>query len=376
MGDTVFTTNNPVLLRNTRELPAIMCIQRKAEKKVPTEADLIQSNKNGFGDAIGATTNVITAMIDVQAQYDKDSLEYKALEYRIMCGQLYQQAAIDKIKGIEAKPMPASWYSVRPNFISETDDEETVAKKQFYMSIVADKKPYFMNYRYTSMLADFKKYIKNSNLKTTLDFGLSINELIVKEDKTEEENTFLDYFYRLMPVSANNCVSNQICRKIEGEFDDLLKGSLKDMGFDYSILKSDAEYTQKQFREVAKIYTQYAKDVVEYQKKVSSGKESGETVNMNNRIRIDKFKEKCQSICTNQYVIANIVLDLCYSNDKSKRFAWDLYGDVFIDNLLDTHNYEITYPTKCDSGEIEFNGSKFTMKNIKIEKGEANDTIE
>lgn len=90
-GDCLITTNNEILLKHTKNLPAIMCVQRKAEKVVITEDELVKANKNSFGDTIGATTNKITAMYDVQALYDKDSEEYKELDYRIKCGQLYQQ---------------------------------------------------------------------------------------------------------------------------------------------------------------------------------------------------------------------------------------------------------------------------------------------
>lgn len=87
----MFTTNNKVLLNNTRKLPTIFCIQRKAEKKKPTEKDIVKSNKLSFGDAIGATTNVITSQICLQASFDKESEEYKTLSYRILCGQAFQQ---------------------------------------------------------------------------------------------------------------------------------------------------------------------------------------------------------------------------------------------------------------------------------------------
>lgn len=87
-------TDNNVLIRRHENLNTLMCIQRKAEKKVVTEADAIQANINSFGDDIGKTTNWITSMFNVQAQFDKDSPEYNALDYRIKCGQLYQQNAI------------------------------------------------------------------------------------------------------------------------------------------------------------------------------------------------------------------------------------------------------------------------------------------
>lgn len=72
-----------------------MCAQRNAEKVIVTELDLINSNIAGFGDDIGKTTNWITTMFDVIAKFSPDSEEYKTLDYRIKCGQLYQQNAID-----------------------------------------------------------------------------------------------------------------------------------------------------------------------------------------------------------------------------------------------------------------------------------------
>ena len=95
LGDTSMVTDNPIILKNTLNPPTIVCMQRNAEKKVPTEEDIISANKLGFNDEIGVVTNHATSMFNVQAGFDKDSKEYKELEYRIMCSQSYQQATID-----------------------------------------------------------------------------------------------------------------------------------------------------------------------------------------------------------------------------------------------------------------------------------------
>ena len=99
-GDCVINTSFPLLVRRTRPLPAVVCVQRKAPKCVPTEDDLMVSNINSFGNAVGEVTNKITSMFEVQARFPKDSREYRILDYRIKCGQLYQQNSIDKTKGI------------------------------------------------------------------------------------------------------------------------------------------------------------------------------------------------------------------------------------------------------------------------------------
>lgn len=94
-GDCVINTSLELLVNNTRELPAIVCVQRSAPKCIPTEDDLMKSNIASFGNAVGEVTNKITSMFEVQARFPKDSEEYKVLDYRIKCGQLFQQNAID-----------------------------------------------------------------------------------------------------------------------------------------------------------------------------------------------------------------------------------------------------------------------------------------
>lgn len=94
-GDTNMTTNNPVLLKNTKDLPTIICMQRTAKKCVPTEEDIIKANKLAFNDDIGTITNYITSMFDVQAGFKPEDEEWKTLQYRIMCGQQFQQNSID-----------------------------------------------------------------------------------------------------------------------------------------------------------------------------------------------------------------------------------------------------------------------------------------
>lgn len=88
-------TDNRVLVDNLPELPALMCVQRKAKKKVVTEADIIESNMASFGDEIGKITNRATSMFEVRSHFPVGSVEYATLDYRIRAAQLYQQNSID-----------------------------------------------------------------------------------------------------------------------------------------------------------------------------------------------------------------------------------------------------------------------------------------
>ena len=90
-GDMVMLTDNRVLVERLTPLPALMCAQRKAEKRISEEDDFIRSNIESFGNSIGQTTNWITSMFEVLSHFEKGSEEYDTLGYRIRCGQLYQQ---------------------------------------------------------------------------------------------------------------------------------------------------------------------------------------------------------------------------------------------------------------------------------------------
>ena len=191
-GDAVINTSFPLLIENTKELPAVVCVQRKAPKCIPTEDDIMQSNINSFGNAVGEVKNKITSMFEVQARYEKDSREYRTLDYRIKCGQLYQQNAIDKTKGIEAKPMPDKWYNWISNKISKGKDSSEKKEHWFNRKLVADKKPYFMQYVYPTEKTRMNEYIKKNNEKCIMRFRITRESYLQKKtEHKRKKNSFI-----------------------------------------------------------------------------------------------------------------------------------------------------------------------------------------
>ena len=96
-GDTNFITDNEILVRHTERLRTIFCVQHRAEKHVINRDLLIESNIVGFGNKIGKITNDITSQFDIISYYDRNSVEWQELDYRIKCGQMAQQNDIDKL---------------------------------------------------------------------------------------------------------------------------------------------------------------------------------------------------------------------------------------------------------------------------------------
>ena len=366
-SDSVMLTDNRVLVNNHKELPAIFCVQRQAKKIVPTEEDLIRSNIDSFGDDIGKITNRITAMFEVQARFDRESEEYKILEYRIQCGQLLQQAAIDRAKGIISKPMPREWYDWHS--VSGIEDED---KRRLYQSLLADRKPYFMRYIYPDLMKRYNSYIKTINQKSLRGFDLSIEELLAKpaDELNDEQKTFLYYFNRMMPVGTGDCVVNSICKKFEKAFDGHVKRHNSKNSFDYEIMKVNSEYSKSQRRTIEKLYEDYTRRVRDYT--VFAGRERVDSDEAVSRLYTmsEEFRSACDVVCPNAQVLCDILLDICYQRSGTKGFVWNMCGTEIIENLLQKKGGLIQFPTLDHDGDIHFGGRSFSLVSIGAEAKE------
>lgn len=372
-GDLVFLTDNRVLVDNLRELPTLMCVQRKAEKKVVTEDDLIRSNINSFGNDIGRITNHITSMFEAQSHFEKGSPEYETLAYRIRCGQLMQQNAIDRSKGIIAKPMPREWFD--RHAVNQIEDEE---RRRFYLRIVADKKPYFMRYIYPAVMKDYRTYIDKSDKNSFREFKMSIQELknLEPEDRTDAQSDFLRYYDNRLPVGIGDCVMNRICRRFEEEFDGYLTRRNGREKFDYGFMRSAEQYTKTQYADVKKLYEDYNTLMQRYA--IFARCERVNEYEVASRVTAirGEFEKNCAIACPNAGALCNIVLDICYTKSSTKRFAWELCGSEIIRNILGKNNWEIQYPSVDPDGDIEYGGSRFSIKTINLKEEQDGDSPE
>lgn len=366
-GDLVMLTDNSVLVNKLKPLPALMCAQRRAVKRVPEEDDFIRSNIESFGNDIGQTTNWITSMFEVRAEFKPESPEYKILSYRIRCGQLYQQNVIDKAKGIIAKPMPRDWHDRHA-----ANKIEDPAQRELYRKIVADKKPYFMRYIYPALMKQYNTYIKNTDRNALREFQMTVAELykLPIGETTERQREFLKYYEYRMPVGTNDCIMNKICRRFEDEFDGYIGKHNAAVKFDYTIMRSDAEYTPKQLSSIKRLYDDYNRRLVSYAVFADYERvdecDSYATLSMMN----EEFRKECNKICPNSYALCNIILDICYTKSSTKRFAWSMCSTEIIHNLLARNGNKISYPVIDANGDIEFCGNTFSVETTTIEVNE------
>ena len=363
-ADTFFTTNNQILLDSFEYKPTLMCIQDSVAKKAPIEEDYIKSDINGFGDSIGSVTNKATNMISLREQFDPESEEYKRLTYRISTMMNYQQNAIDRIKGVVAKPVPNEWLDARKFKIEDDDDEETILDKQINANIAAEIKPWFFIYRYSHLKAELDKYIKSVKSNCKIRFGKSLDDLYAEEDKTEEELLFIYNYEKYMPISRAPGTMNKICWRIEDAFQ--TTDVLPNVEFDHSILKSEAEYTTEDYDAIKRLYDEYNDNMQLFLKGAKKNDTQKEERDAFVAQMIEEFSNSCYAICPDSEVLANIIVDVCYTTNKNKSFAWEVAGEEIFYNVLKNNGYMLNIPIKDDDGDIEFGGQRFSLFTTQI----------
>ena len=165
---------------------------------------------------------------------------------------------------------------------------------------------------------------------------------------------------------------NKICRRFEEEFDGHIRKHNEAVKFDYRFLKSDAEYSYSQYASIKKIYTDYNQRLRNYvifadHERIDEYEALSEITLMNN-----EFRKECDIICPNKDVLCNIILDICYTKNSTKKFAWGMCGEEIIHNLLQKNKNIISFPTASDKGDIEYCGDTFLIlsKEIEVNKWE------
>ncbi len=347
-GDLFYCTDNPIILNNTEELPSIISVQAKAEKKIPKEKDIITSDKKAFSDKTGEITNTITSMFDLLRRFEPNSDEYKELQYRIMCGIHYQQGQIDKTKGAIVKEMPDYWKHLKK------DGDYTDLQR----AIVCDKKAYMFMYVYPKEKENYRKikesYEKNARRKERME----LTDLL-KSDSPKGKQWKAD-FDKDSNLTDFGCTVNQIAHYFEREIGDF-KSLLATKEFDYSIMKSDVEYTTAHYNAIEKIYKEFSIKEQNFMRVSRNDKMDKDDVLKERQRMIDQFTAECDKLCREDELV-NIVLDMVYQKGNiTKNFAWCVCGDKIIENLLKANNNTYYIPVKADDGDFEFNGNNYRM---------------
>lgn len=186
------------------------------------------------------------------------------------------------------------------------------------------------------------------------------------EEMNEKELKFFNMYEFSLPLGTGKCVMNSICEKFEKRFDSIESRRLN-KDFDYTIFRSDAEYTDTQYKAIKNLYAEYNQRIQSYV--TFQQYEKVDSIDAANTVRMirDEFVAACSKICPDRKALCNAVLDITYKSESTKSFAWDICGDEIIENLFDRFGYNFSFPVLSDEGDIYYCGYKYDLCEMELE---------
>lgn len=254
------------------------------------------------------------------------------------------------MKGIISKPMPKHWHDAKA---AATSGDPIDVK------ICADKKPYFMTYRYPELRSQYLTFKSVADRKAKLLFGSGLDALLSKEDASSEENTYLEYYHRFTPVQISHGVINRICNVCETYFEDLREAPARS-GFDPALLKTGVDYSRATKDAIKHLYLDYMARLQE----VAAA--TDDELSAAKLMLLDDFRQECSLVCPSEIELCDIVVDICYSKEKSKQFAWDMCGAQMVTNIVRNTGGGIYWPKPTARGDIVYGGKRFKLEYLQL----------
>lgn len=372
--DILATTSDPIIIKGVYRNELTMTYDApKPEKKIFTKEDIQNADKFSFGSIIGQITNkssnAYALLKEIEDKYGTDNDMWRITYSRLIQCCKAQSAQIDKAKlGREAKGIPKLWVEYR-----KTDDKtveennysvEDIEKIKFYNSILLDKYPYFFRYRYSDCKKKYDKYVDSNETACKQHFGVSLKSLIDLSQKTPEQMTFLDNYYKHMPVTMSDSPMNLLCKYIEGINFEISK-KIKEESFDNTVLdlKYDIEYNNSDYEKVSGIIDECLLFYRELQFENAEKEKDKRGIFDFSKYTYDIIAS-VGSVCS----AFNYVIDYFYINNpqKSKDVMWEIIGRYIYEKFR-KNKTTVMFPTPNKNGNITYLGENYSVQEVEIE---------
>lgn len=364
-GDIVCSTNNEYFLKGAmrNEIPITY-----EKEMVPTQRvtlpNFIRCDVKGLDTKVGQITNYSTSMIAMLPLFKGEGQQeqLQEMQKRIKLLREIQGAEIDKIKGTTPPQFPKEWrYWVK---IDKDDDDITKAEKYKYNSMVVKKKPYFFIYLYSTLMKEYKAYEKNFNSISYKHFGMSIKDLLRKENRSEGENKLIRKYRKYSPVLETNCVMNNLCKEVESSDSDIKfhpsKISLLNEFADYSNIDEEKLVTLMDICKTYKSEKQFRGFSAMIENEGIADDDVAEIMNQVLYGHKDKYREKIKNLFSNTRELFNHLMMMCQRKNINHDIVWDIMGDDIIDII------PVCNPTVLieDDYGVEYLGHKYQLQEV------------
>ena len=214
--------------------------------------------------------------------------------------------------------------------------------------------------------------MEKSDLSCKHKFGISLNDLLVKDDKNEQEIEFVSNFHKYMPVIISDSVMNNICRYIENvNFD--IKNKIKVKSNDNiftEYLSGNQFYDDNVYRAILDEYKRFKKDIAQLSRVKSANtknKYDGDAEQQVNTI-YENFMNRMEAICSNvEHLVDYLILIFyCGNPSSNKDILWNCYGEVIFNNIKKKNNSPVLFPLPDPDGDIIYLNQKYALKEVEV----------
>lgn len=234
------------------------------------------------------------------------------------------------------------------------------------------KRPYFMRYLYSDYNKKYQKHVDNFNVYCISKYGYDINELKNCKYQTEETIKSLKDFELLSPLIDNDSTMNLLCHYMEEKIQEI-KAYRKNKFNDYQLMMS-RKYDHEDISEIIeKIIPYYNRFLQIRAKDILEKEEPDHTIY---GIDINSIKlNMMKNISSNEDELCDACILLVYSIhfNYKKDFAWDLFGDNIIKNIINNTDGIAHMPVKDNNGDIEYLYSKYAFIDLDLKESLKNE---
>jgi hypothetical protein len=333
--------------------------RKTAEKKEIDKRKLYESDLMSFGSKVGLLTNAGTCLFGMLSIYEKDSIEYNTIVNRLKIANTQQNMIIDSAKGIHIQPFPRWWLD---RLTDKGKENLSFNEIQLYEKLRIQSRPYFMRYVYpTTHGKEYRKYQETYENISNVRFGISLKQLLEKQNKSEnEEKVFSDY-YKYSPLLDNLSPMNLLSHHMENEIDGIKK-KLKTRPFDYRVyIDDDILVDVNKLQKMKELYLEF-----------SSSKRNSHDGRMNKEEKEENlivFKKKIYGISSNLAELTNLLVHVLYVifPKRSKDMLWKLLPNGILLNLNRNNiTRSIELIVEDPDGEIDYLNKKYSTYDLEI----------
>ena len=370
--DFLSTTSNEVILNSVFENEYPVAYEPpKVDKILFTDKDLFEADKFTFGSIIGSITNKGTtghALLPyIEKKYGKEHWIYQTLLNRVKMTCKLQSAQIDKAKiGRSVKGIPRIWTD-RTYIIDNFTGEE----RDGLLEIMLDRHPYFFRYLYQETNKKYKDYVSNADITSKIKFGKELSVILSQPSHTESELEFVSNYHKYMPVVDTDSVMNNICKYLE-QFDYGIKSYIRipeSEGYHELLMRRDSVFSQDVFNKIKETHTKALKSMSDLKKLSSESSKSKYDDDKSNSMSIiySKYKSEIEKVY-GEHDLVDYLVYLYYVDVKSanKDLLWGVYGKEIFKTVSDKSEKPFYFPIKDKSGDIEYLGKKYKLKEFYI----------